>query len=367
MSNSAEIPSSSAKVGAISRILRGIGEIVLIPHQKKQGRHLDPHAEDAPNISEWPEDRLKAWQSPEMETFRRCLSIPGFDVRDSILSDLSTYYGYSVEECYSRCIEWETWSVKEWSARERVSEDGLQDFYNTVQSWSFDLLWYSYLQAEGFGFPASVLAVQFAQAKCPGGRHLDFGSGVGVASQVFSRSGFTSTAADVSKPLLDFAFWRLERRGDHARRLDLTRETLETSAYDIATAVDTLVHVKNLTQTLADLHRAIRPGGWLLANFDVRDGDSVESASHLHNNIITLKYQMEAAGFHHVATLAQVTQVFQRVDRASYNFKVRLIGLRILLPFKQAALICGRIRMPTPRRVLRLLHLASSSRNRIDS
>lgn len=346
---------STEQGGTITKAYKAIRNVVLVSQQKKQGRHIDPLDVGAADISEWPEDRQAAWSSPEMEIFRNCLRRGDHDIRRSILSELSEFYGYPTGDCYERCMEWEAWSVREWCARERRSREGLQDFYDTVQSWSFDLLWYTYLQSEGYGYPASVFAVRFAQEKCPGGCHLDFGSGIGITSQVFARCGFPTTSADVSKPLLAFASWRLDQHGDKAERVNLTSTKLGTATFDIVTAVDTLVHVPDFDETVRELHRVIRPGGWLLTNFDVRDSDSLESAHHIHNNFISLEHRMEEGGFRRVDTIAGVTQVYQRVDPNTREFRLRLLRLRMLLPFKKAAALSSRLRWPTPRRIRSLI------------
>ncbi len=89
----------------------------------------------------------------------------------------------------------------------------MTDFYRTTQSWAFDLLWFAYLQAEGYGLPSSVLALQAMATRAHGPAHLDFGSGAGVTSQLFARAGYETTLADISTSLLDFARYRLKRRG----------------------------------------------------------------------------------------------------------------------------------------------------------
>ena len=43
----------------------------------------------------------------------------------------------------------------------------LASFYQTTQSWAFDLLWFAYLQAEGYGYPTSVLALRTMAARGP--------------------------------------------------------------------------------------------------------------------------------------------------------------------------------------------------------
>jgi SAM-dependent methyltransferase len=284
------IPPGARRVG---------GRMFPSPPVLQQGPHPDPldPATPPPNPQGWPKARQEAFASAEMELFRASLRLPGISgVRAAVLDDLSTYFGLPVEECVERCRNWESWSVKEWSAADRSSRDGMTDFYRTTQSWAFDLLWFAYLQAEGYGLPSSVLALQAMAAQAHGQAHLDFGSGVGVTSQLFARAGYETTLADISTSLLDFARYRLSRRGQAARFIDLNDEKLETGRYDVITALDTLAHIPDLAKVVAGLHAALRPGGWLITNFDVRP-PSPENAWHLYDDDLNLRAILHRAGF----------------------------------------------------------------------
>jgi SAM-dependent methyltransferase len=171
----------------------------------------------------------------------------------------------------------------------------MTDFYRTTQSWAFDLLWFAYLQAEGYGLPTSVLALQAISARDHGRAHLDFGSGAGVTSQVFARAGYETTLADISTSLLDFARFRLSRRGAASRFIDLNDEEIGTGRYDVITALDTLILVPDLADVVAGLHAALRPGGWLITNFDVRP-PSPENAWHLYDDDLNLRAVLHRAG-----------------------------------------------------------------------
>jgi len=172
----------------------------------------------------------------------------------------------------------------------------MTDFYRTTQSWAFDLLWFAYLQAEGYGLPTSVLALQAIGARDHGPAHLDFGSGAGVTSQVFARAGYETTLADISTSLLDFARFRLSRRGAAPRFIDLNDEEIGTGRYDVITALDTLILVPDLADVVTGLHAALRPGGWLITNFDVRP-PSPENAWHLYDDDLNLRAILHRAGF----------------------------------------------------------------------
>lgn len=300
-----------------------------------QGVHVDPA--EKPNASPaWHPDVAAALASPEMETFRSALKVGDRDVRTSILQELSDYHGYTAEECLKRCLHWEDWSVEEWTAADRSTPEGIREFYQSVQSWTFDLMWYAYLQSTGDGYPASVIAAQFAENHEVGRDHLDFGSGTGTTAQLFTRLGFRTTLADISEPLLKYAAWRMKRYGDQAAQIHLTTAELPANSYDVITALDTLVHVTDFDATARDLHRAIRPGGYLLANFDIREEGDHGSQWHLYNDIHDIDHRLRVAGFVRTHTFAGITRCYVAVDPTRPAFKLAMAADTAVLPLKRA-------------------------------
>lgn len=269
------------------------------PNAYRQGAHPDPldPANSPPDPTALPKRWQEALTSAEMAAYRAGLMLPGCpNVRDAILDDLSTYYSFDPAECVGRCINWEQWSVQEWQARPRHFRDGLADFYNRLQSWSFDLLWYAYLQAEGWSYPAPVVVARMLP-KPPHGVHcLDFGSGVGDTAQLLVSLGYHVDLADVSQTLLEFARFRLERREQQASYIDLNTTVLRTDQYDVIIARDVLAHVPDFLETVTRLHTALRPGGLLFANFDTRPA-CPENAWHLYSNDVPLRrfFKMSAS------------------------------------------------------------------------
>ncbi len=297
----------------------------------KQGAHPDPldPEQQRPDPAAWTPRQRGAFNSREMQLYRASLLVQGAsDIRGSVLDDLSTYFGLSPQECVRRCIDWEQWSVEEWHAQGRDSEASLTQFYRTTRSWAFDLLWYAYLQAEGFHYPVPVVIARALPQELrarPQRRHLDFGSGVGDAAQLFTSLGFDSVLADVSTSLLSFARFRLERRGFRAAYLDLNDVTLGRAQYDVITAIDTLVHVPDFVATVTALHRALKPGGYLFTNFDVRPA-SAENAWHLYADDLPLYWQLQRVGFEPVHNLDRRISCFRRVEPVGMAHWVR--GLR---------------------------------------
>ena len=297
----------------------------------KQGLHPDPQVEGAPQPSTWPPRQQSAWHSQEMQAFRDALRPPhGGTTRAGVLDDLSTYFNLSPSECVQRCINWEQWSVAEWQLTPRDSPEAIKAFYTSVRSWAFDLMWYAYLQAEGHAYPVSVVIARSLRGRGAQMHHLDFGSGAGTTSQLFRRLGYDTSLADISPTLLAFARFRLERRGEAATYLDLNTTGLADAQYDVITAVDTLVHVPFLEDTVRMLHRALKPGGYLFANFDVRVTTD-ENAWHLYQDDRPLRWQLQRVGFEPEETLNGMVTRYRRVDPAAAIHLARSVRDAVLL------------------------------------
>lgn len=287
-----------------------------------QGPYVDPIETASPDRGQWDDLRREVFEGPIMAAFVSVLRQGAQDVRTSVLDDLALYHQLPPEECRQRCIHWEQWSVTEWRAGDRTTPEGIQAFYDSVESWAFDLLWHAYLQSTGHAFPLAHLSAHLAKQVHPAAKsHLDFGSGAGVLSQLFDRLGYRSASADICAPLLKFARWRADRRGQTIDFIDLRTEDLPKDRYDIVTAIDTLVHVDDLDAALANLHRAMRADGWLIANFDVRSAADDASAWHLHNDDLALDRQLKKAGFAY-RLAAYNLRCYQRLDRQSRAYRL---------------------------------------------
>jgi len=347
----------------MSELLQRVGRLLLKQPPVGQGPHIDPLAPDAPARPPATGKATRdARSGEELDRYRDALRLaPGGDVRAGVLDDLSTYYRLDPEECVERCIHWEQSSVDEWFERDRGTTEGLLDFYRTTQSWAFDLLWYAYLQAEGYGFPASVLAARFLRQRgVSPGSHLDFGSGVGVTSQLFASLGWDTELGDVSTTLLAFARFRLERRGQTATYRDLSTEALPADRYDVITAIDTLAHVPDAAEVAHRLHRALHPGGWLFANVDVRASGQA-SAWHIQHDATRVALELRRVGFRRRRVLDGLP-VYERGPAPGPGGRARVRALHVVLanPLSDLA---RRVRWPTYSKIRRKLrrHAAAPS------
>ncbi len=297
--------------------------------RESSGLHLDP-LETLPNEIAWSRLQRAAMHSAHMRAFQRALLPSPVDaacrpspaeLRAAVLDDLATYFDLTPDECVERCVNWEIYSLQEWYARQRDSAEAITDFYDTVQSWSFDLLWFACLQATGHAYPVSTVLARSLPVQ-PGARHLDFGSGAGVTSQLFAALGYETALADISTPLLTFARYRLDRRGTPATYINLNHDALPAGRFDVITAIDTLVHVPDVAATARELHRALRPGGVLFANFDTRP-QTYENAWHLYDDDRPLRFALHRAGFEPERNFDGMITRYRRVEPGTLTHSAR--------------------------------------------
>jgi SAM-dependent methyltransferase len=312
------------------RVPQGVLDWAYAEPLTRQGPHPDPLSSPLPRLQPWV---LTCQNSSIMPIYKECLSLklgPTEDIRHTVLSELSEYYGRSPEESLDRCINWEDYSLEEWKQSDRATSEGLHDFFQQCESWAYDLLWDAYLQATGHSSPISVAIGDWITEHTSPGSHLDFGSGVGVTSQLFQSLGWQTTLGDVSAPLLDFARWRLERRMVPAEYHNL-EQPLPTASYDVVTAINSLIHVPDLGRAARELHAALVPGGLLFANFDVRPPSDYNSW-HLYQDSATMRWAVESNGFIQLTVLAGEAgmYVYQKaVDARAYRRQLPARFLRI--------------------------------------
>jgi 2-polyprenyl-3-methyl-5-hydroxy-6-metoxy-1,4-benzoquinol methylase len=295
----------------------------------KQGLHPDP-LEERPDDSVWSPRWRRAMQSLDLVLYQSGLLRGGCeDVRASVLEELSWYYGVSEEEARQRCIHQEELSLLEWDQAMRQSGTPAS-FYESTEAWAFDLLWYAYLQAEGFHFPNAVVIAGAMpdRLRDAGGDLLDFGSGVGDAAQLFTRLGFRVTCADISPSLLEFARWRLEQRGEPIQYLDLRRRRLPEAAHDVILAIDCLALVPDFAATAGELHQALRTGGLLFCNFDCNEPIMPWAEQ---TDDVQLYWQLQRTGFEPFVNLDRRLIGFRKVKPWGVRHAVRGVRDRVLL------------------------------------
>jgi SAM-dependent methyltransferase len=272
--------------------------------------HVDPANVVGRDHSWWPETMKRTLGSRELSLFIEGMCLPGKEMRESVLDDLTSFMKCTPAEAVERATHWGAGGFEEWEAAEG---DVVAYARETVSS-IYSLLWYAYLQAETL-YPS--LAVATAQHVGAGSDHLDFGSGVGTTSMLFHKLGYRTTLADVGTNLLAFSRYRLERRGVEAAYIDLNTEDLPTAAYDIVTSIDVLAHVPDLQGTVSALHRALRPNGLLFANL-VTSGAVGDAPWHLYDDDRGPRRLIQRVGFEPIALIDKNAGIiYRRVDPRS--------------------------------------------------
>ena len=190
------------------------------------------------------------------------------NLQESLCSELGQYSGCEdLTEIRRRCScalsnvrgEWHGSSV------DRDDRQSVQQFYNESEAMIYELMWWHSLSEDDSPL-AYVTALHFAKMHgC--GSYLDFGAGVGSGGIVFARHGLDVTLADISSAMLSFSQWRFRLRGLSAQFIDLKASGLPGNTYDILAAMDVFEHLVDPVQTVDELWRSLKPGGYLFGRF----------------------------------------------------------------------------------------------------
>ncbi len=228
--------------------------------------------------------------------WREALLLPGeTDLVESGLRELAEYFGIRREEARAQCEIALTESKREWEAAPRRTTDQIKDFYRSTRSYIFEHVWWHATDLAANSVNVEIL--KFAQRRSA--RHyLDFGSGVGSNAILFARHGFQVALADISTPMLEFARWRLQRRGIEVELIDLNCRELPREGFDFATAVDVFEHLPQPKTELKQIRLALKEGGVLV--FNCRAGEDEERPMHVLKSDAAVWQALRGCGFRSV-------------------------------------------------------------------
>jgi len=198
------------------------------------------------------------------------------DLVESGVRELAEYFGLSREEAMRACRDALSDSKREWESAPRRTPDQIIDFYRRTRSYLFEHIWWHATDLEENS--ANVEILNYAVRR--GARaYLDFGSGVGSNAILFAQHGFEVALADVSETMLDFARWRLERRGLPVEFINLNLRPLPRDRFDLATAVDVCEHLTDPQVEFGRIAESLKIGGAFV--FNQRVGEDVERPMHI--------------------------------------------------------------------------------------
>lgn len=249
--------------------------------------------------------------------------LPGeTDLEASTLRELAEYFGLSREDARRACESALADSRREWDAAERARPEEVLEFYDRTRSYIFEHAWW-HVEDQGNN-TANVAALDYALAR-PGRRYLDFGSGVGANAILYARHGFKVTLADVSRTMLDFARWRMERRGLAAEYVYLREQSLPADQFDFITAVDVFEHLVEPGRELGRLSAALSVGGTLVFNYWV--GSDPARPMHILSSADPIFRVLRQSGLRWADDVTEELKLFGHLVVARRVAQSRLAGL----------------------------------------
>ncbi|MDQ3009564.1 MAG: class I SAM-dependent methyltransferase, partial [Acidobacteriota bacterium] len=218
--------------------------------------------------------RQQMWTEEYRQIWQKALLLDGqSDLKASLVAEIARFSGESVEQVEQRCKGAVNVIADEWNAQVSAdSPESVEHYYDQSEGYIYDLMWWHGLHDDDspLGY---VTALDFAQRHgCKS--YLDFGSGVGAGALLFAKNGFDVALADISSTLLSFCNWRLSQRGLPARFIDLKESKLPDKAFNIITAMDVFEHLVDPVAALNELHRTLKPGGFLFGRFAAEEDES---------------------------------------------------------------------------------------------
>jgi len=134
-------------------------------------------------------------------------------------------------------------------------------------------------------------------------RVLDLGCGAGRHTMYLAESGFKTYGADISDTGLRLTKRRLESRKMEAEiiKCDMKSMPYIQSCFDAVVCVQTIYHqkLKGIQETVSEIHRILKKGGLLLANFHSRRSSKYGKGIEVEENTFMQENGPEKGVLHH--------------------------------------------------------------------
>lgn len=168
---------------------------------------------------------------------------------------------------------------------------------------------------------------------------LDVGCGDGRLAQTLIKQGHTITGLDINETALQKA----AARGIKTVKTDLENSwSLSSDQYDVVLVLDTLEHVVNQDNMIAESWRVLKNGGWLIVaypnHFDIRNrfrmlgGGGIVHWSHTQHENATARNYSHLRFLRHEELLELLKKYKFGIEQEQFNFMGGGIIPRRLLP-----------------------------------
>ncbi len=200
-----------------------------------------------------------------LEIWRRVLTAgEDGDPKTAVLAELASYFEMSPDLVRRRCENSKEFGREEWLDRDRSTPDALIDFWNRASP-VFGITMSHAKQYTG-EHPSPAIDLAEELAEMTPGKLLDFGCGPGTAAMFFAALGWKVTLSDVSSTMLDFAAYRLNRRGDPTSVIHPIGMPYPDQFFDVVTAFEVMAHVPDIPASLAAIRDSLKDGGLFVFN-----------------------------------------------------------------------------------------------------
>ncbi len=186
------------------------------------------------------------------------------------------------------------WTLEDnWTKKPRETFDDIADAYleigNIAVARNVYYAIHSGTGIEGFGDLIDSIDKGVIKPDYPA---LDYGCGVGVATEILAQAGFQVEAMDLAdSPVLKFLEYRINKNGirDRVKITPVFTDKPEfQDKYSIAIMLDVIEHLMNPREICGEILSRIVPGGHLHTNFTVMDFKGAEEGVHQHLKRITI-------------------------------------------------------------------------------
>jgi len=181
-----------------------------------------------------------------------------FQARAALASLVAEYLKEPPEHVYELAEQGDLLLREHWLEAAPVTAEAVRKFYGEAREYLYDLVkWNS---SPAFQRLLSCLA------DVRGERVLDFGGGIGTASELLAVHGNDVYYYDLPSPVRDFSRWRFSRLNGCAPTMP--EDWQAHAPYDRIVAIDVLEHVHpgEFASTLRQLIAALKPGSKLFAH-----------------------------------------------------------------------------------------------------
>lgn len=190
------------------------------------------------------------------------------------IEDLVQFTGYTQEMCIQHLQSYRLEKMAEaWRMAQPSTPEEIRRFYEDTDLYLWELTnWVGSANYERYWHIVERLITRFPPWQYP--RVIDYGSGVGAVALRLAEAGYQVTLADVPGKTLEYAQFRMRRRGYPFETVRVVDERPKLPHdYDIFISFDVFEHIPQPDHLLLHLMRWLRPGGVaaIVATFQTYD------------------------------------------------------------------------------------------------